>query len=123
MELIYRADLTYSQQKAMFEYLDVPKGIRHYNPACVAEQLKKAVWNLLYRSFRDPLVQQTLENLVDGAPIRFDAQAERVDALLNAAAQGIGGNAHTARSQVFRCALRRHSQNDLHKGSSSLTAV
>ena len=41
MELIYRADLTYSQQKAMFEYLDVPKGIRHYNPACVAEQLKK----------------------------------------------------------------------------------
>ena len=41
MELIYRADLTYSQQKAMFEYLDVPKGIRNYNPACVAEQLKK----------------------------------------------------------------------------------
>lgn len=41
MELIYRADLTYSQKKAMFEYLDVPKGIRHYNPACVAEQLKK----------------------------------------------------------------------------------
>ena len=31
MELIYRADLTYSQQKAMFEYLDVPKGIRHYH--------------------------------------------------------------------------------------------
>ena len=41
MELIYRADLTYIQQKAMFEYLDVPKGIRHYNSACVAEQLKK----------------------------------------------------------------------------------
>ena len=41
MELVYRADLTYSQQKAMFEYLDVPKGIRHYNSACVAEQLKK----------------------------------------------------------------------------------
>ena len=41
MDLVYRSGLTEKQRNAMFEYLDVPKGIQHYNKACVAEQLEK----------------------------------------------------------------------------------
>ena len=47
MEMLFRSGLNEQQRTAMYEYLDVPKSIRHWNRARVDEQLaiarKKAV--------------------------------------------------------------------------------
>ncbi len=41
MQLVYDSGLTEKQRNAMFEYLGVPKGIRHMNKAAVKEKLQK----------------------------------------------------------------------------------
>ena len=41
MSILYSAGLTEKQRNAMYEYLDVPKSIRHYNKALVTEKLGK----------------------------------------------------------------------------------
>lgn len=42
MEMLFRSGLNEQQRTAMYEYLDVPKSIRHWNRARVDEQLKIA---------------------------------------------------------------------------------
>lgn len=42
MEMLFRSGLNETQRTAMYEYLDVPKSIRHWNRARVDEQLKIA---------------------------------------------------------------------------------
>lgn len=42
MEMLFRSGLNEQQRAAMYEYLDVPKSIRHWNRARVDEQLKIA---------------------------------------------------------------------------------
>lgn len=42
MEILFRSGLNETQRTAMYEYLDVPKSIRHWNRARVDEQLKIA---------------------------------------------------------------------------------
>ena len=42
MEILFRSGLNEQQRAAMYEYLDVPKSIRHWNRARVDEQLKIA---------------------------------------------------------------------------------
>ena len=41
MQLVYDSGLTEKQRNAMFEYLGVPKGIRHMNKSAVKEKLQK----------------------------------------------------------------------------------
>lgn len=41
MEMLFRSGLTETQRTAMYEYLNVPKSIRHYNRALVDEKLRK----------------------------------------------------------------------------------
>nr|DAG33630.1 MAG TPA: hypothetical protein [Caudoviricetes sp.] len=42
MEMLFRSGLNEQQRKAMYEYLDVPENMRHWNRARVDEQLKIA---------------------------------------------------------------------------------
>lgn len=44
MEMLFRSGLNEQQRTAMYEYLDVPKKIRHWNRARVDEQLAIARW-------------------------------------------------------------------------------
>ena len=41
MEMLFRSGLTETQRTAMYEYLNVPKSIRHYNRALVDKKLRK----------------------------------------------------------------------------------
>ena len=41
MEMLFRSGLTEKQRTAMYEYLNVPKSIRHYNRVLVDEKLRK----------------------------------------------------------------------------------